>query len=247
MPVYPSIHLGCVGAILESWPLQLFFSNQFFYASDLKFHLKFLPLSQFTFALFLPVCVLFFRELMSQTREPRQRRVWGRRTPPRGQPIPRHRAVRSRKSQSNQLCTCRTHLTLSTCVHRLSRHLVTYQTLPCDREMCNVLLSVWQEEQSCLQEHKNAALYIFLICLSHLTDICCRTSAFKNHFLKSVNILNANILWLYKYHDDCVWNKKRKLFLSLKKKCHFKVAKFLPFHHVTATSHPRMNHILQHI
>lgn len=168
---------------------------------------------------------------MSQTREPRQRRVWGRRTPPRGQPIPRHPAVRSRKSQSNQLRTCRTHLTLSTCVHRLSRHLVTYQTLPCDREMCNVLLSVWQEEQSCLQEthYKNTALYIFLICLSHLTDICCRTSAFKNHYLKVVTS------WMLTFCDSIntmmiVFERNREnYFFHWKRNVILKWPSFYPF------------------
>lgn len=100
-----------------------------------NFTLNSFHIPQFRFSFFLNfpfihvfMSSLFCRELMSQTRERRRRRVWGRRTPPRGRPIPRHPAVRSRKSLSNQLRTCRTHLTLSTCAHRPSRHTVTYRT-----------------------------------------------------------------------------------------------------------------------
>lgn len=116
--LYMMLCQDILAPIRDAWvPLRnLVFSNSFQTICEfvcLNFTQSSSLFTSFTFFFFYSYLFFFFfhvplftRELMSQTRERRRRRVWGRRTPPRGRPIPRHRAVRSRKSLSNQLRTC---------------------------------------------------------------------------------------------------------------------------------------------
>lgn len=122
--VFPTLSNQFVNSLKISLKVHISPQLHFFFYNFL-FTFKCFFFFYFAWLFYVP---LFCRELMSQTRERRRRRVWGRRTPPRGRPIPRHTAVRSRKSPSNQLRTCRAHLTLSTRARWPSRHPVTYQT-----------------------------------------------------------------------------------------------------------------------
>lgn len=102
------------------------------------------------FLLLFPFVLPFLRELMQQTRARRQRRVWGRLTPPRGLQIPRHQAVRSRKLLSNVYITY-IHLKVSTCAHKLSRHPISYLTFEVMTEIYVICC--------CLSERKTVTIH----------------------------------------------------------------------------------------